>query len=220
MNGRYAIKAPPANPTRSGTAASNHYTQHQHQVCLLKRINKMKRTIINPIIKDTVTFLQTAEESGNTVTEAIITLMPGGGNPLHYHKTYSETFTAVEGDLGIKLGKKTSIILKPGESHTVEPYSLHSFFNPTEKEIKFNARIQPGHTGFEYSLRIIYGLAEDGLTDNKSVPKSLKHAAIVLCMSDMNLPGMFSSMFPLLRWIAAKAKANGDEQKLIDKYCI
>lgn len=180
----------------------------------------MKRTIVNTIFKDTVTFLQTAEESGNTITEAEITLMPGGENPLHYHKTYSETFTAIEGDLGIKLGKKATRILKPGESYTVEPLSLHSFFNPTEKEIKFNVKLRPGHTGFENSLRIIYGLAEDGLTDNKSIPKSLKHTAIVLCMSDMNLPGIFTLMFPLLKWVAARARSSGEEQKLIDKYCI
>ncbi len=42
----------------------------------------MKRTIVNPIIKDSVTFLQTAEESGGKVTEADITLMPKGENPL------------------------------------------------------------------------------------------------------------------------------------------
>ncbi len=180
----------------------------------------MKRTIINPIIKDTVTFLQTAEESGNAITEADITLMPGGGNPLHYHRTFSETFTALEGDLGIKLGKKATRILRPGESYTVEPMSLHSFFNPTEQEIKFNVKLRPGHTGFENSLRIIYGLAGDGLTDNKSVPKSLKHTAIIVCMSDMNLPGIFTLLFPLLKRMAARAKSRGEEQKLIDQYCI
>ena len=63
----------------------------------------MRRTIVNPIIKDTATFLQTAEESGGKITEAEITLMPKGGNPLHYHKTYSETFTVLEGELGLKL---------------------------------------------------------------------------------------------------------------------
>lgn len=180
----------------------------------------MKRTIVNPIIKDTVTFLQTSEESGGKITEAEITLMPGGGNPLHYHKTFSETFTAIEGDLGIKLGKKESKILKEGETYTVEPMSVHGFFNPADREIKFNVKLRPGHTGFENSLRIIYGLAEDGLTDKNTIPKSIKHSAIVLCMSDMNLPGIFTWMFPLLKLIAKRAKESGEEQKLMDKYCI
>ena len=117
------------------------------------------------------------------------------------------------------LGKKNTKILKPGESHTVEPMSLHSFFNPTQKEIKFNVKLTPGHTGFEYSLRILYGLAADGLTNKKSIPKSLKHAAIIVCMSDMNVPGLLTLLFPLLERMARKAKINGEEQKLIAKYC-
>ena len=180
----------------------------------------MKRTIVNPIIKDKLTFLQTSEESDGKITEAEITLMPGGVNPLHYHKTFSETFTAIDGELGLKLGNKESKILKAGESYTVEPMLLHSFFNPTNREIKFNVKIMPGHSGFENSLRIIYGLAGDGLTDKNTVPKSIKHSAIILCMSDMNLPGFFTLMFPLLKLLAKRAKTSGEEQKLIDKYCI
>jgi quercetin dioxygenase-like cupin family protein len=180
----------------------------------------MKRTVVNPIIKDTATFLQTSEETNGKLTEIEITLMPGGGNPLHYHKTYSETFTGIEGDLGVNLGKNKSKILKPGESFTVEPMAFHSFFNPADKEIKFNVKMNPGHTGFENSIRIIYGLAADGLTDKNTVPKSIKHMAIVVCMSDMNLPGLFTWLYPLLKFIANREKTNGGEQSLIDRYCV
>jgi quercetin dioxygenase-like cupin family protein len=179
----------------------------------------MKRTIVNPIIKDIATFLQTSEESGGKITECEITLMPGGGNPLHYHKTYSETFTAIDGELGLKLGKRDKKILQAGESFTVSPMSLHCFFNPTDKEIKFNVKLRPGHTGFENSLGILYGLAADGLTDNKTIPKSLKHTAIIVCMSDMNVPGFLTFLYPLLKRISYKAKKSGEEQRLIDKYC-
>jgi mannose-6-phosphate isomerase-like protein (cupin superfamily) len=98
--------------------------------------------------------------------------MPNGGNPLHSHKTYSETFTAIDGELGVKLGKNKTKILKPGESYTVEAMALHSFFNPTEKEIKFNVKMNPGHTGFENSIRIIYGLAGDYPKEAKSYYRS------------------------------------------------
>ena len=180
----------------------------------------MKKTIVNPVIKDSVTFLQTSDESGGIISEADITLLPGGGNPLHYHKTYSETFTAIRGELGLKLGKKVMRILKEGESYTVKPMSLHSFYNPTDKEITFNVKIQPGHTGFEYALRILYGMAADGLTNNKSIPKRLKHTAIIVCMSDMNAPGVLTLLYPLLKRIANKAKTTGEEQQLIERYCI
>ena len=180
----------------------------------------MKRTIVNPIIKDIVTFLQTSEESGGKISEAEITLMPGGRNPLHYHKTYSETFTAIDGELGLKIGRKKTMVLKEGQSYTVKPRSLHSFYNPTDKEIRFNVKLIPGHTGFENSLRIIYGLAGDGLTNKNTIPKSIKHTAIVVCMSDMNLPGLFTYLFPILKLIAKKAKTSVEEKMLIDKYCI
>ena len=66
----------------------------------------MKRTIVNPIFKDTVTFIETAAESNGQVSDLELTLLPGGRNPLHYHKSYSETFTAIDGELGLGLAKR------------------------------------------------------------------------------------------------------------------
>ena len=179
----------------------------------------MKRTIVNPVIKDTATFLQTARESKAKVSELEITLMPGGGNRLHYHKTYSETFMAVDGELGLRLGKNESKILKPGERFTVKPMQLHCFFNPTVKPIKFNILIEPGHEGFENSLRIIYGLAKDGLTDNQSIPKNLTHTALIVTMSDMNAPGFLTWIYPLLKWLASGTKAKNEQKRLMAQYC-
>lgn len=171
------------------------------------------------MINDRATFVQTAAETGGKVSELEITLMPGGGNPLHYHKSYSETFTALDGDLGIRLGKGKRLTLKKGESFTVEPMQLHSFHNVQENPVTFRVQIRPGHEGFENSLKILYGLAADGLTNKKSIPVRLTHTALIACMSDMNLPGVFSLMFPLLKRIARKAREKGEEQRLIEKYC-
>ncbi|MES2284072.1 MAG: cupin domain-containing protein [Bacteroidota bacterium] len=178
----------------------------------------MKRTIVNPIVKDTVTFLQTATESGGKITDLELTLLPEGGNVLHYHN-YSEKFTAIDGELGLKLGKKQTMILKPGESYTVPAMALHNFFNPTDREIRFGIQVVPGHQGFENMLRILYGLASDGLTDKESKPKSLTHLAIILCMAEINAPGLLTLMLPIFKIIAKKAKKSGEEQKLIDRYC-
>lgn len=178
----------------------------------------MKRTIVNPIIKDIATFVQTAKESQSKVSEIEIVVMPGGGNIQHYHKTYSETFIAVEGDLGVKL-KDEIKILKPGERYTVKPMELHAFFNPGPRPVKFKVLIEPGHEGFENSLRILYGLAAEGLTDSKSIPKKLMHTALILTMSDMNAPGFLTWIYPLLRWIAKGGKAKREERRLLQQYC-
>jgi mannose-6-phosphate isomerase-like protein (cupin superfamily) len=179
----------------------------------------MKRTIVNPVIKDSVTFLKTSQESDQKVTEIEITLAPGGGNTLHYHKTYSETFTAMDGELGLKLGKTEQKILKPGESFTVPPMQLHCFFNPGNQPIRFQAKIQPGHEGFENTLRILYGMAADGLTDSKSIPKNIMHTAVIVHMSDMNAPGLLTWISPILSWLNNRAKTKGIDQQLIARYC-
>src|SRR5262245_58101656 len=193
----------------------------------------MKKTILNPVFNDTVTFVQTCAESIGRITDIEVTLMPKGRNILHCH-AYTEKFTAIDGDLGLEneklkaidgdLGleneKKQQKILKSGESHTVEPMAWHCFFNPTDREIRFGVQLEPGNEKFEYFLRILYGLAADGLTDKKSRPKSIKQAAILLNMADAKMTGLLSLMSPLLRGVAKRAKANGDEQKLIDKYCV
>ena len=179
----------------------------------------MKRTIVNPIIKDSVTFLQTSAQSKGRITEAEITLMPKGRNPLHCHP-FLEKFTAIDGELGLENGKREQNILKPGESYTTESMAWHCFFNPTDHEIRFGVQVEPAHEGLEYFLRILYGLAADGLTDKHSRPKSIKHAAILLNMSEAKIAGPLTLMSPILKRMAKKAKANGEQQRLIDKYCI
>ncbi len=179
----------------------------------------MKRKIINPIIKDTITFIQTSDETNSKISELELTLMPGGANFLHYHKTFTETFTAVEGRVGLKFGGGKLKILQPGETYSVLPDQAHSFFNPGEKEIKFNIKITPGNKGFENSLRILYGLAEDGLTDKKSIPGSLTHVAIIARLSDSYLPGIMKLLSPVFNLLAKRAKQRGLEKKLIDSYC-
>lgn len=166
----------------------------------------MKRVIVNPIFRDTVTFIKTSEETSGQFTEAELTLMPGGKNPLHYHLSYSETFTAIEGELGLGLAKRKKKILMPGETYTVAPKNLHHFYNPNGSEIKFKIVLKPGHAGFENSLRILYGLAEDELTNKKGVPKKLQHSAIIVCMADMNLPGFFTMISLCLNVLQKKQR--------------
>jgi quercetin dioxygenase-like cupin family protein len=180
----------------------------------------MKRTIENPVIKDKVTFVKTAGETDGKVTELEITLQPGGGNELHYHLTYSETFTALDGDLGIKLEKNEKVILKPGESRTVGKGEQHGFFNPGDEEITFRVELKPGHAGFEQSLYILYGLAADGLTDEKSMPKSLTHLSVIAHLSEMRAPGFFFKLMQPVIWLKGRqASRNGIQQELIRKYC-
>lgn len=178
----------------------------------------MQRTIINPIYKDTITFLETSTETGHKFSLGELTLLPGGGNPPHYHTAFSETFTAIKGVLGLRL-RCEEIFLKPGEEYTVHIGEVHNFFNPGPEEITFHVKFTPGHEGMEHALRIAYGLATDGLTDKKGIPKSLIAAALIMDMSNSYPSGLFSVLKPLLSFLAKKAKKKGIDKALILKYC-
>jgi mannose-6-phosphate isomerase-like protein (cupin superfamily) len=178
----------------------------------------MQRTYVNPIFKDTVTFLKTVDETNRAYSEYLLTLMPGGGNPPHIHNRFTETFTAVTGNLGLKLGSKT-LILQPGETYTVPIGTVHNFFNPGPKEITYRIRFDPGFNGFDHMIRILYGLARDGKTNRQGIPTSLMTTALLCDIGDTQLPGLMKLAAPLFRLLAARARRLGLERQLMATYC-
>jgi len=178
----------------------------------------MDQTIINPIIKDRVTFMQTAAGTQGRITTLQVTLMPGGGTPPHYHKNFSETFVVTEGVLTIGLKHKT-ISLGAGEKLTVEAGQAHRFSNESPLPVVFTTVIVPGSEGFEYALRILYGLAADGKTDRKGMPKNLLALAVVSKISDMRAAGAGAIMAPLFGLLSFIARVSGFRKKLLDRYC-
>ncbi len=66
---------------------------------------------------------------------------------------------------------------------------------------------------------IAYGLARDGKCNKNSIPKDIKHTALLFDMSGGRIPGIMSLIMPLLRRIANRARKKGLETELIEKYC-
>jgi len=180
----------------------------------------MRRMIHNPILNGTVTFLQTSADSGGTITEVEATVMPGGGNPPHFHRTYDETFLAIEGVIGLELAKGVRVELSPGESYIVKAGQVHSFHNATNAPVRIRTQISPGNAGFENSLRILYGLASDGLYNQRGIPHSFQHLAICASMSDTWLPGFKWFCNAPLRLVAHFARWCGVERQLRRTYCV
>lgn len=178
----------------------------------------MKRKIINPLFRDTCTFLRTSDETNGKYSEMEVELDAHGGNPMHVHNAFNETFTAVDGDLGLTVDGK-NITLEPGESYTVRKGQSHRFFNPGNRIIRYKVTFVPGNPGMENMLRILYGLAGDGRTNSKGIPKSLTTIGILQEMSDTRLTGFMRLLTPLLLWLAARARKQGLDKLLIERYC-
>jgi quercetin dioxygenase-like cupin family protein len=177
----------------------------------------MERKIYNPIQKDYVTFLKTHRDTNNEYTLVEVELADGGGVGLHYHKTYTEKFECVEGEVEIRLGK-TIHTLRPGQSAAAEPGINHLFRNRSGKTCKFKVELRPACKGFEQALQIGYGLAGDGLCKSNGFPKDKLALAWLFNISESNLPGWMSIFEFILRKQAKKALEKGIDKKLVDKY--
>jgi len=176
------------------------------------------RRIYNPVQKDAVTFVQTSEETNGVCSVLDIEVAPGGGNTLHYHTSFAEHFTVVSGEFGVQIGKE-QFNLKPGQSAVVPVMALHRWYNIGQEAALVRVELRPGSSGFERSIQIAYGLASDGFMNKQGLPKSLVHMALLVDLSDTNVPGVFSVIAPLLRMIAKHARRNGIERNLIERYC-
>lgn len=177
----------------------------------------MERKIFNPIQKDYVTFLKTSDETNGEYTLVEVELADGGGVGIHYHKTYSEKFECISGEVLVQLGK-TIHVLKPGQSATADPNINHLFKNRSGATCKFKVELRPASKGFEQSLQIGYGLASDGLYDKKGFPKDRLALAWLFEISESNLPGWMSVLEFILRKQAKRARAKGIDKELLKKY--
>lgn len=177
-----------------------------------------KRVFENPLIKDKVTVLKSADETNGEYLLVQVELAVGGGNNMHYHTTFDEIFVPVEGVLGIDL-EKQKLRLSPGEEATAPLGKLHRFYNPGTSPIIFNVKITPASNRFLEGLSIGYGLAADGKTNKNGIPKSFDHLAVLLDHTDTRLTGFLSLIEPFILRRARRATKRGIKQQLIEQYC-
>lgn len=81
----------------------------------------------NPVAGESGTILKYRYETGGKYTEAIADCVPGGGPPVHFHRTYDERLEAIGGDLIVQLGDEQERHVKVGDSLDVPKGRLHRF---------------------------------------------------------------------------------------------
>ncbi len=176
------------------------------------------RAVYNPVQKDTAIFIETVYETNGLHSLIEVEVAPGGGVGQHYHKSYTETFECVEGELHVQVGKEIRILLPGDAPVTVERNVLHRFFNKSSKPCRFKVTIAPGSRGFEESVQIAYGLARDGKTTKTGTPTKIAHLGILLALSESKLPGWQGIFEKGLLWIGKRAEKKGITQALREEY--
>ena len=104
-----------------------------------------------------VTFLATSRDTDGAYTVRFALPPRGAGTPLHLHTTLSERFEVVSGRLSVVFGGgEPPIVLAPGGSASVPPYTVHRFWNATAEETVVEAEVRPSG-GFEAFVRTSFG---------------------------------------------------------------
>ena len=117
----------------------------------------------------------------------------------------------------MQLGKKLHS-LKAGESATAEANINHLFRNRSGKPAKFLVELRPASRGFEQSLQVGYGLANDDLCKSNGFPKDKLALAWLFDISESNLPGWMSMFEFILLKQAKKAREKGIDKRLTEQY--
>jgi mannose-6-phosphate isomerase-like protein (cupin superfamily) len=175
------------------------------------------RRIYNPVQRDAATFLQTSEETGGARTLAQLEVAPGGKVTPHYHLAYSERFKVLEGQLTVDIDGVRHELEAGGEA-VAAPRSLHAWSNPGAERSVAHIELRPGSSGFEKALRVTYGLAADGRVLNNGVPRNPLHAALLLEMGEVRLPGAYAALERVLRLLARFARWRGVDRDLERRY--
>lgn len=177
------------------------------------------KTYYNPINGEYTRILESSEDTNGAFSLLEVNLMPGGGNPVHYHTRFTENFFAVKGRLGLRYDKDI-VYLEPGQSRLVPIGVEHRFFNDTDEPIIFRIILRSGQPGFENFIKGLFGLVNDGKTTKNMVPKNPYYAVILLKWGDTHLKNAFFYLFTPFALIAYYLAVKlGREKKLLDKYC-
>ncbi len=153
----------------------------------------------------------------------ILTISMSTGVPLHRHYGYGETLIPVEGTLGVVgyNGTKTMHLTPASkETYQVQPGEWHRLFNPSQTEnITLDAKVQPGHQGFEKSMHIFYGLVNDGHGTPEGFPDSMFHLLLLSALGEVGYPGIGGWVMSLFaRMVGFIARVSGEEERLTVKY--
>jgi quercetin dioxygenase-like cupin family protein len=167
------------------------YLPSAEELSFIKETAKPKtanRVFENPVIKDRITVLKSHDDTNGEYLLARLEVAPGGGNELHYHTSFTETFSVIDGQLNVSLNGEEKV-LKVGESAFVPKMAHHRFYNTTDNYVTAIVELRPARN-FEKAIRIGYGLARDSKVTTKAIPKSIWHLAILFQLGESYLPGL------------------------------
>ena len=167
----------------------------------------------NPVTRERATILELPPENPEGRANAELTALVGArvvGE--HRHPAIVERFTALEGELTLKLDGQTSI-LREGESAVIEAGVWHDWWNASDRDARARVEVTPGER-FAHMIETLFGLARLGHVNGKGMPHPLQLALFAQEFSDVLVlrkppPAVqrviFGALAPIARWRGYRA---------------
>jgi quercetin dioxygenase-like cupin family protein len=124
----------------------------------------------------------TDETDGERLVVDIQARPGAAGAGEHRHPSMDERFTVVRGRFGFSIDGRRSVA-GPGESVHIPPGVAHDWWNEGE-EAHLVLEIQPA-ARYEAMMRNLFGLAQDGKTDSRGMPRLLQLALLAREFADV-----------------------------------
>jgi len=131
----------------------------------------------NRVTGERVIVLVGTADSDDGRAVCLMGVRPGGAVVgEHFHRSITERFKVLAGTLGVRIDGLEQT-LGPGEEVTVWPGIVHDWWNAGEEEAQVIVEVDPGRR-FELMISTLFGLANDGLTNDKGMPHLLQLSVI------------------------------------------
>ena len=125
----------------------------------------------NPVTGETITILETTEQTGGEKLVFECRVTPGGSPlPPHVHSTQEERFEIQSGELGVMLGGKKQV-LRQGDRIALPAGVKHQWWVAGEGDVQFRVEVSPARN-LEATLEAVCGMAQAGKLTSRAMPRN------------------------------------------------
>jgi quercetin dioxygenase-like cupin family protein len=181
-------------------------------------VTEAERTIADQNTGETLTFLETSEETGGDHVVVRLTLAPGTVIPPHAHPI-QETFTCEDVPVGFHLDGRWAD-LGPGEVVSAASGRVHGLRNTSDQPVSVLVTATPGAIA-EHQLRMKFLLSRDGYipVPGGGRPKDPLLGAVIIDRDGLYLPPLPRWLFRgMIRTMATIGRRRGRERFLLEHY--
>lgn len=134
--------------------------------------------IVNPRTGQTMTFRQTAGDTGGRLLQLDCTSVPQGPRePEHLHPQQESRFAVRSGALRVRIGGREQVV-GPGQVAVIPPRTPHTFWVEGDSLAQYRQEFRPALRS-ELFFETLFGLAREGRLDAEGMPVPLQLTVLV-----------------------------------------